>query len=112
MPPSIATIVFALGIIGLFVLNRDRTARTSFALWLAVVWLCIGGSRMVSNWLQPPSPPAGSFGATAAAEQLLDGSPLDRDVLKTLVVIGIAVLLTRRATVKTVLCASAPLLVF
>src|SRR5713101_8317734 len=111
MPASIATLVFALGIVGLFALDRDRDERTSIALWLPVVWLCIGGSRMVSDWFQQ-WPYKSSADMTATAAQLLDGSPLDRNILMALIAIGVAVLLTRRATVKAVLGANAAILVF
>ena len=48
MSPTIATIVFAMGIVGLFALDRERKAQTSKALWIPVVWLLINGSRPVS----------------------------------------------------------------
>ena len=43
MSPDIAAVIFAIGICALFVLDRDRQARTSKALWLPVVWLVIAG---------------------------------------------------------------------
>ena len=46
---QIATLAFFAGILGLFVLNRDRTVTTSKALWIPVVWLWIAGSRPVSK---------------------------------------------------------------
>jgi hypothetical protein len=45
------TLVFAVGILALFWLNRDRGTRPSPALWLPVVWMAIGGSRSVTQWL-------------------------------------------------------------
>ena len=63
MTPGIATVVFAVGILGLFALDWDRNARTSKALWLPVVWVSLAGSRMVSQWLDP-----GLQTATAASE--------------------------------------------
>jgi hypothetical protein len=51
MPAGLATILYWLGILGLFRLNRDETERTSPALWLPVVWLTIGASRSLSQWL-------------------------------------------------------------
>ena len=53
MNPQAATVAFAIGILALFVLDRDPKARTTFALWIPIVWLSIGGSRVVSQWLDP-----------------------------------------------------------
>jgi O-antigen ligase len=39
------------GIAALFYLDRDKSLRTSKALWLPVIWLLIIGSRPVSVWL-------------------------------------------------------------
>jgi hypothetical protein len=51
MNPSSALFLFAVGIAGLFYLDRDNSIRTSKALWLPVIWLWIVGSRPVSAWL-------------------------------------------------------------
>ena len=40
----VATLVFLVGILGLFALDRDSRDRTSKALWLPVFWLMIIGS--------------------------------------------------------------------
>jgi len=104
MSGHVAIIVFALGILGLSTLDRDRTARTSKALWIPVVWLSIGGSRMVSQWLQmaPPS----------SVDQYLDGSPLDRNILMGLLALGVMVLLSRGRQVETLLRANGPIVLF
>src|SRR6059036_3340432 len=99
MTASVATIVFALGILGLFALDRDRSARTSPALWLPVIWLAIGGSRMVSDWLHEGAPDLTSPGRLATIEQTMDGSPLDRNILMGLIAVGVMVLLWRKQRV-------------
>jgi len=88
---QIATVVYAFGILGLFVLDRDRRGQTSIALWLPVVWLLINGSRPVSVWLQ--------IGPPASADLYLEGSPLDRSIYLALLAIGVMVLLWRPAAV-------------
>jgi len=105
MPPAIATVVYAFGIMGLFVFDRDRESRTSKALWIPVVWLLIAGSRMVSQWLEMATP-------TDSPEQYLDGSPLDRIILAALLAAGIIVLLNRRREVGALLRANGPILLF
>jgi exopolysaccharide production protein ExoQ len=109
MTPGIATAVFALGILGLFALNRDRDARTSPALWIPVVWLLIVGSRPVSQWLGDWG--LGSY-VTVTPEQYLDGSPVDRNVFLVLSVAGLIVLVGRRRQVGALLRANAPILLF
>ncbi len=104
MPPWIASFIFAFGIAGLFILNRDREVRTSKALWLPVLWLLIAGSRPVSVWLQmgPPSSP----------DKYLEGSPLDRIVFLGLLAPGIFVLIARQKTVARFLRANGLFLLF
>lgn len=105
MPPQIATVVFVLGILGLFWLDRDREARISKALWIPVLWLLIIGSRGVSQWLQtgPTFDPPDKY---------LEGSPLDAYVFGTLLVAALIVLVGRRRQVGLFLRANGPILLF
>ena len=105
MPPLLATVVFAFGILGLFALNRDPKARTSRALWIPVIWLSINGSRPVSQWLQL-SP------AMDSPDSILEGSPLDAQVYAILVAAGLIVMVARGRQVGTFLRANGPLLAF
>ena len=104
MPPQIATVVFAVGILGLFLLDRDRKARVSPALWIPVAWVLIAASRNVSQWL-------GLAPTMESPDQYLEGSPLDRLILAGLMVAGLMVL-ARRRRARTFLRANGPLLVF
>jgi exopolysaccharide production protein ExoQ len=106
MSPSQAALVLAVGIAGLFLLDRDRAVRVSPALWLPVLWICLGGSRNVSQWLT-----AGSAMAVTT-DQYLEGSPLDRNILSALIVIGLMVLVARGQRTGEVLRRNVPLLVF
>jgi hypothetical protein len=101
----IATIVFVLAIWGLFVLDRDDKARTSKALWIPVLWLLISGSRPVSVWL-------GITTTEATADQLLDGSPVDRLVYMGLLAAGSIVLVRRGPQVRSFLRANWPIVLF
>lgn len=96
MPPHIATIVFAVGIAGLFWLDRDESARVSKALWLPAIWLSINGSRSVSSWI--------GMGAPAEIPgQLPETSLLDQVIAGTLILLGAIVLLRRRKDVRSLL---------
>ena len=99
MAKQIAPLVFALGIGVLFALARDRSARTSRALWIPVAWFLIAGSRNVAQWLQLSVP--------TDADRYLEGNPVDRNVLSGLLALGIMVLVRRRHHVAAVVRANA-----
>ncbi len=111
MPPLIAAIMCAIGVVGLFWFERDRTEKTSKALWIPVAWLSLSGSRAVSQWLA-------AFGWGDALqpfnspEQVLAGSPIDRAAVMLLLIIGVLVLLKRRRRVGHLLSANLPLVLF
>ena len=105
MPPTIAAAVFALGIVGLFWLDRDRDTPTSRALWIPVVWLLVAASRPVSAWLSmtPPIDQPNAY---------LEGSPIDRLVLAALLTLGLIVLIKRGRQVSSLLRANLPVILF
>lgn len=106
MSPQIATTVCLIGIFGLFVLDRDREARTSVALWLPVAWLAIIASRELSRWLAV-------FGiAQATGEDHLNGSPIDTLFFTLVLVLGVAVLMRRGPAVARILQGNVPVLLF
>src|SRR5438094_10097118 len=109
MAPLTATVVFAVGMLGLFALDRDRKARTSKALWIPVVWLSISGSRTVSEWLGTMGFASGT--ALNSPDQLLDGSALDRNIWMGLIAVARLVLLGRRKQVRRRLGANGQFLV-
>ena len=105
MPPPIAAATFAIGILGLFWLDRRKSARTSAAVWIPLAWFSIVCSRPVGVWLQI-GPSIGS------ADEMQEGSPLDRVVWLVLFVLGVAILLGRRRRLARVLQANSTVLVF
>ena len=105
MSPSAALIVCIAGIGGLFYLDRDKSLRTSKALWLPVIWLWILGSRPVSVWL-------GLNPATADPAAVLEGSPFDAGVFAALLAVGIIVLISRKRRTSSCLKASLPVIVY
>ncbi len=109
MPAQLATLAFAIGIAGLFALDRDRKGRTSRALWIPVIWLTIAGSRMASQWMAA----IGSGHTTKySADQIRDGNPFDRTFLTGLLLIGVVVLISRGRKVTTLLRANGALILF
>jgi exopolysaccharide production protein ExoQ len=103
MNPSLATLVYALAILGLFYLNRDKSAHTSRALWIPVIWFWILGSRAVSIWLSG-APAVPTVGA------LMDGSPTDALVFQVLLAGGLAVLARRGQRSLSVMKANWPII--
>ena len=126
---QIATAVYILLILGLFVLDSDQKVKNSKALWLPLVWVLLVGSRPVSVWLQTGpavSPeqqpvqgnPRSVYLALLARpvisqeQQYMDGSPLDRNVYLALLITGAIVLFSRRTSVLRLLRANGPILLF
>jgi exopolysaccharide production protein ExoQ len=107
MPPQIATIVFALGVLLLFALDRNPNARTSRALWLPVIWLLINGSRPVSMWLQSQT-----VQNMQNPDQYLDGSPFDRLIYSALLTAALLILAGRIVQVGRLLRCNAAILLF
>ena len=105
MPQSVATVVYGLVILALFLLDRDRESRVSSALWIPVAWVLLAGSRMFSDWLDPAR-------GMQSPDQYLEGSPLDRLMLAGLLAAGLMVLLTRGRRTGMFLRANGPILLF
>src|SRR5580704_2584329 len=103
MNPSLATLICACGIAGLFYLNRDKQVRTSKALWLPVIWIWIVGSRAVSAWF--------GVSPTEASAQL-DASPLDAAVFGALSAAAVGVLIRRNKRTRALLAANWPILIY
>src|SRR5262245_16010934 len=105
MPPSVATIGWVVVVIGLFALDRDRTARTSKVLWIPVIWLSIAGSRDVSEWL-------GLGSKVTSIEQATEGNAFDRNIYAALIVVALIVLVTRSREVGRLLRANHAIVAF
>jgi len=90
MPPAVASIIFAIGIAGLFFLDRGKKRRVSKALWIPTVWLFFCASRSVGEWLGM-STTAGD----QAAGVYLEGSPVDRVVFAVLEAVALIVVISR-----------------
>jgi exopolysaccharide production protein ExoQ len=105
MSSNIATVVYVLLILTLFLLERDRTSKVSSAVWIPVLWLSLGASRSVSQWIW-------GVDYTDSVDQYTQGSPLDALIYTGLMAAGMAVLLSRRERTATFLRSNGPLLLF
>jgi exopolysaccharide production protein ExoQ len=104
MNPSLASLVYACGIAGLFYLDRDKSILTSKALWLPVVYIWILGSRPLSLWLGVTTPDG--------TNNQLDGSPVDAAFFGILLIAALCVLVHRGRRTITFLNANLPILIY
>lgn len=105
MSPTIAAVVFFVGILALFYLDWNPKSRTSIAICIPVAWMLVAGSRMASQWMSLGAP-------TDNPDQYLEGSPIDRNYLTTLLVLALIVLIRRREQVVRLLQRNTPILLF
>lgn len=108
MNEQLALYLFVVGVAGLFYLDRDKSVRTSTALWLPIIWTCIAGSRPVSMWFGTGDP--GRSDSVIAAT--LDGSPMDAAVFEVLIAAALVALLLRREKAINFLKASGPVVIY
>jgi len=102
MTPLLALVSTGVGVFALCWLDRDKQHRISKALTIPLVWILIGSSRPVTEWV--------SFLPQGANYQ--DGSPIDRTVLTLLLLLGLIVLSRKGNQVKAILRANTPILIF
>lgn len=95
----IATVLCAIGIPGLFYLDRNEESHVSKALWIPAAWLFVISSRGFSAWLglQP------SLKGAAAVKSYEDGNPIDMWAFTFLLVAALVVLITRSGRVGPLL---------
>ena len=105
IPPFIATFIYAVGIVGLFWLDKDPDTQSSRPLWLPVTWLLINGSRPVSMWL-------GMSPNMTNGDVYVEGSPIDRTVFLALLIAGLLVVHQRIARLGPLLRMNGPILWF
>lgn len=96
MNPVTASIICAIGIAGLFYLDRGDRSRVSNSLWIPTAWLFFCMSRSLSRWLGAP-PSIGD------ADAYLDGSPTDRALFILLEFLAMIVVVGRWRRVSPIL---------
>ena len=96
MPPAVASIIFGIGVLGLFLLDRSEKTGGSKALWIPTVWLFFSSSRSLAQWL-------GMDTAADQASVYLEGSPVDRGLLIVLEVFALIVVINRGGRVGPIL---------
>ena len=81
-------------------MNSNQKPGVSFALWIPTIWMIISASRSIAGWLDPRE-------VAFTDVDYLSGSPIDRTVLSILIVIGILILVFRKADWSQILKSNA-----
>ena len=99
MPPVLALALTLVFILALFKWDSKIESYTpSSSLWIPSIWLLLLGSRPVSLWFT-----SGEYvQAGEAADALMEGSPLDRQLLGFIIFAGVVVLFKRRVSLVQV----------
>lgn len=111
MPPPLMAFVCIIGIIGLFVLQREKGPQPSKALWIPMAWLFINCSRPFSLWLGALGI-GGSGGGGGGGQIYLEGSPIDAVLFSSLLLAGLVVLAYRGPRVFPFFPRMLPILIF
>lgn len=96
MSSSAALALFAIGVAGLFYLDREPGAKVTKALWLPTIWILINGSRPVSAWLGGGGPMR--MAGAQYQQAITEGNPTDAAVLGVLLLLALVVVWRRRQT--------------
>src|SRR5437762_6286856 len=97
LPPSIASFLTIAFIIFLFQRDIREKPNVTGALWLPLIWLVLGCSRAVSQWLN-------IFGLpVAGASSVEEGSPLDAWFFFVLIVAGFSILNKRQGRLSEII---------
>jgi exopolysaccharide production protein ExoQ len=86
MPPYLALFLWFVLLVALFRFDPANVPGMSAALWVPLIWMFFDGSRLPAQWI-------GSVGTTAQA--LEEGNPLDRTIFFILILMAIAILVSR-----------------
>jgi exopolysaccharide production protein ExoQ len=107
MHPAIASLICAIGIAGLFFLDKGEKPRVSLALVIPAVWMFLTTTHPLSFWLGM-SPDAGG----ESSQAYVDGSPFDRNVFIFLQLAALIVLWGKSAKVGAILRKNRLILVY
>jgi len=105
MPPSLALLLWLILAVGLLRFDPAKVPGISLALWVPLVQVLILASRLPSQWL-------GGASEGFAAQAFEDGSPLDRTISLSLILLSAGILAARSFKWGTFFAANRALLAF
>ena len=106
MNPAVASLICAIGIAGLFYLDRGEKPRVSWALLIPAVWMLLNTTHPLSFWLGMSN--LGSY----STEAYVEGNPFDRNVALVLQFAALIVLCRKSAKIGAILRKNPLLLVY
>ena len=109
MSPQLALALTIFFVVFLFKKGFDPDYKPSLALWVPTIWFMILMSRPVTLWLNLSS---SSVVTSQSAEDLLDGTPIDRFVFMALIVCGVVILWSRHLAWAKIVSHNAFLVLF
>ena len=86
MPPIIALILCIIFVLWLLTLDHKTSPDNSFVLWIPVIWILLIASKPLAIWL------------SYSVSESETGSPLDRNFIITVIILGVLILFKRRFT--------------
>jgi exopolysaccharide production protein ExoQ len=107
MHPATASLICAIGIAGLFFLDKGEKPRVSWALVIPAVWMFLTTTHPLSFWLGM-SPDVGG----ESSQAYVDGSPFDRNVFIFLQLAALIVLNRKWTKIEAVLRKNRLILVY
>ena len=87
MPPFVALVLWLVLLVALFWWDPAKESKTPLALWVPLIWMFIMASRLPSQWL--------GFQVGSATESLEEGNPVDRAIFFGLILLALAILISR-----------------
>lgn len=88
IPPDLALLIWFVLLVALLCFDPARVPETSVFLWVPVIWMFIVASRLPSQWL--------GFRVASQSQAYLNGNPLDRVIWTGMILVAIAVLVSRQ----------------
>lgn len=104
MPQMIAIAAAVACIAGLFIMEAEPGERTSWALWLPLLWCLLNGTRSASEWIHGPS--------SQSLERYSEGTPLDAAIYGVMILLAVLVLNFRAQQVRKFMQMNPALIVF
>src|SRR5262245_18837055 len=113
MTSYIALLVCVAGIMTGFVLEkRGRRDRVTAVAWLPWFWMTICATRSLAQWLGVGQYKRMFVDDTEFISAGLNGSPVDRNVLSVVIVLGVIILIKRRGAIARLLQDNKAILLF
>jgi exopolysaccharide production protein ExoQ len=91
MPPYLALLLWFVLLVGLFWFDPAKERKVSAALWVPLIYLFFMASRQPMQWVGGQV----EYAATAMADALEQGDPVNRTISLVLLFLGIAILASR-----------------